>query len=127
MHPAAHALALNIKLLLQIHFYLTREEIYLTPEYYSENVWRKQEEKWLSSTICMLTSLSKASYVMVRGVYFCMIFCLISSVKQIKSLLLMTEVTKSICTCVIHHLVKRSLDALYDHTVISVTASKAEL
>lgn len=48
MQPAAHAIALNIKLLLQIHFYLTRGEIYLTLEYYSENVWEKARKKNLA-------------------------------------------------------------------------------
>lgn len=43
MQPAAHALALNIKLLLQIHFYLTGKEMYLTLEYYSEHVWDKAQ------------------------------------------------------------------------------------
>lgn len=77
---AAHSLALNIKLLLQIYFYLTRKEIYLTLEYYYENVCEKcREEKsglvqQYVGNNSMLTSLSNVDYVMVWGVYSGMIF-----------------------------------------------------
>lgn len=71
MQPAANTLALNVQLLLQIYFYLTRQEIYLTLEYFSG---KSKEEKSGSvkqhvGNKSMLTLLSNADYIMVRGVY----------------------------------------------------------
>lgn len=81
MQPAANTLAFNIQLLLQIHFYLTRQEIYLTPEYF---LGKSKEEKSGSvqqhvGNKSMLTLLGNADYIMVRGVYQRHGFCLFIS------------------------------------------------